>query len=59
MAEVASQQNRKKPRSPAYDDQTIENMMRYYRIGGSRYELDSLLRYIKSRGLRSDDPPLV
>lgn len=35
-----------------YDDETIENMVRYYRV---QENFDSLLRYIKNRGLRQDD----
>ena len=34
-----------------YDDQTIENMIRYYKV---EQNFDSLLRYIKSRSLRED-----
>ena len=34
-----------------YDDSTIENMVRYYKI---EENFDTLLRYIKNRGLRED-----
>ena len=34
-----------------YDDQTIENMVRYYKV---EENFDTLLRYIKSRSLRED-----
>jgi hypothetical protein len=34
-----------------YDDQTIENMVRYYRV---EENFDTLLKYIKSRGLQED-----
>jgi hypothetical protein len=34
-----------------YDDQTIENMIRYYKV---EENFDTLLRYIKSRGLQED-----
>jgi hypothetical protein len=34
-----------------YDDQTIENMVRYYKV---EENFDILLRYIKSRGLKED-----
>ena len=46
----------KKPRSPTLDDQTIENMVRYYRIDG---DYGSLLRYVKSKAIHSDDQQLV
>ena len=35
-----------------YDDQTIENMVRYYKV---EENFDTLLRYIKSRGLHQED----
>lgn len=41
----------KKNRYHIYDDQTIENMLRYYKI---EENFDTLLRYIKSRGVRED-----
>jgi hypothetical protein len=34
-----------------YDDKTIENMIRYYKV---EENFDILLRYIKSRGLQED-----
>ena len=46
----------KKPRSPTLDDQTIENMVRYYRIDG---DYGPLLRYVKSKSIRADDQQLV
>lgn len=41
----------KKHNHPVYDDQTIENMVRYYRV---EENFDTLLKYIKSRGLQED-----
>lgn len=35
-----------------YDDEKLESMVRYY---GIENNLDSLLRYIKSRGILDDD----
>jgi hypothetical protein len=34
-----------------YDDQTIENMVRYYKV---EENFDILLKYIKNRGLQED-----
>jgi len=34
-----------------YDDETIENMVRYYRV---EENFDTLLKYIKSRSLQDD-----
>jgi hypothetical protein len=34
-----------------YDDQTIENMVRYYKV---EENFDTLLKYIKNRGLQED-----
>ncbi|MEW6604342.1 MAG: hypothetical protein AB1351_06590 [Thermoproteota archaeon] len=34
-----------------YDDVTLENMVRYYKV---EENLDTLLRYIKSRSVRED-----
>ena len=34
-----------------YDDETIENMARYYKV---EENFDPLLKYIKSRGLQED-----
>ncbi|AIF83521.1 hypothetical protein NTE_01457 [Candidatus Nitrososphaera evergladensis SR1] len=55
MAQKGSEDER--TRKPAvkhrqYDDKTLENMMRYYNLG-ENYE--SLLRYIKRRGLVEGD----
>ncbi len=41
----------KKHNHHVYDDQTIENMVRYYRV---EENFDTLLKYIKSRGLQED-----
>lgn len=38
----------KKPGKPLYDDEKLENMLRYYNIEDN---FDSLLTYIKRRGL--------
>jgi hypothetical protein len=35
----------------SYDDQTIENMVRYYKV---EENFDTLLKYIKNRGLQED-----
>lgn len=54
MAQKTSGAERaKKPVRNQYDDETLENMMRYYNLG-ENYE--SLLRYIKHRGLITGDP---
>jgi hypothetical protein len=42
----------KKPVMHLYDDEKIENMVRYYKLGDN-YE--SLLRYIKRHGLVTGD----
>ena len=42
----------KKPSKPLYDDEKIENMLRYYNIEDN---FDSLLSYIKRRGLIDDE----
>jgi len=55
VAGKAGISEKKKPRSPSYDDETIENMLKYYRIGDN---YDSLLKYIKTMGLRSEDQEL-
>jgi len=41
----------KKHNHHIYDDQVIENMVRYYRV---EENFDTLLKYIKSRGLQED-----
>jgi len=41
----------KKENHHIYDDKTIENMVRYYKV---EENFDILLRYIKSRGLQED-----
>ena len=41
----------KKENRHIYDDKTIENMVRYYKV---EENFDILLRYIKSRGLQED-----
>lgn len=43
----------KKPDKNLYDDEKIENIARYYNM---RDNYDSLLRYIKRRGLVDGDP---
>lgn len=47
---------RKKPRSSSYDDTTLESMKKYYKVEDN---YDSLLKYIKTIGLRVDDQELV
>ncbi|MEM3160200.1 MAG: hypothetical protein QXJ74_05410 [Nitrososphaera sp.] len=42
----------KKPGRHLYDDEKLENMLHYYKIEDN-YE--SLLRYIKNRGIIDDD----
>lgn len=42
----------KKPGKHLYDDEKIENIARYYSLGEN---YDSLLRYIKRRGLIDED----
>lgn len=42
----------KKPSRHLYDDEKLENMLHYYKIEDN-YE--SLLRYIKNRGLVDDE----
>ena len=37
-----------------FDEKTIENMVRYYRVEEKNF--DSLLNYIKNRGLQEDKP---
>lgn len=41
----------KKNNHHIYDDQTIENMVRYYKV---EENFDTLLKYIKNRGLQED-----
>lgn len=50
MAESNSEKE-KRHHYHIYDDQTIENMVRYYKV---EENYDTLLRYIKSRGLKED-----
>lgn len=53
VAQKSSGEERaKKPVKHQYDDETLENIMRYYNLG-ENYE--SLLRYIKHRGLVGGD----
>ena len=47
----ASTEKIKKHNHHIYDDKTIENMIRYYKV---EENFDTLLRYIKSRSLRED-----
>ena len=42
----------KKTDKPLYDDEKLENMLRYYNIEDN---FDSLLNYIKRRGLINDE----
>jgi hypothetical protein len=42
----------RKPGKPLYDDEKLENMLRYYNIEDN---FDSLLNYIKRRGLIDDE----
>lgn len=42
----------KKIGKPLYDDEKLENMLRYYNIEDN---FDSLLNYIKRRGLIDDE----
>jgi hypothetical protein len=50
MAEARSEKIKKQNRH-IYDDQTIENMIRYYKV---EENFDTFLRYIKSRSLQED-----
>jgi hypothetical protein len=50
IAEARSEKA-KKHNHHIYDDQTIENMLRYYKV---EENFDTLLRYIKNRGLQED-----
>jgi hypothetical protein len=50
IADVRSEKA-KKHNHHIYDDQTIENMLRYYKV---EENFDTLLRYIKNRGLQED-----
>jgi type III secretion system FlhB-like substrate exporter len=47
----ARSEKAKKHNNHIYDDQTIENMLRYYKV---EENFDTLLKYIKSRGLQED-----
>ena len=47
----ASTERIKKQNHHIYDDKTIENMIRYYKV---EENFDTLLRYLKSRSLRED-----
>ncbi|MCI0559052.1 MAG: hypothetical protein MN733_11190 [Nitrososphaera sp.] len=47
----ASHEKSKKETS-SIDDKTIENMVRYYKVEEKNF--DSLLKYIKNRGLPAD-----
>jgi hypothetical protein len=42
----------RKPGRPLYDDEKLENMLRYYNIEDN---FESLLNYIKRRGLIDDE----
>ena len=48
---VSRSEKAKKHNHHVYDDQTIENMLRYYKV---EENFDTLLKYIKSRGLQED-----
>jgi len=50
IAEARSEKA-KKHNHHIYDDQTIENMVRYYKV---EENFDTLLKYIKNRGLQED-----
>lgn len=50
IAEARSEKA-KKHNHHMYDDQSIENMIRYYKV---EENFDTLLRYIKSRSLQED-----
>jgi hypothetical protein len=50
MEEARSEKIKKQNRH-IYDDQTIENMIRYYKV---EENFDTFLRYIKSRSLQED-----
>lgn len=54
MAEAFSENVKRHSSSShhVYDDDTLENMIRYYKIEGN---VDSLLAYIKSNRLNEDD----
>lgn len=45
---------KKSTRGPVYDDETLERMKRYYKID----DHDSLLRFIRTHGLRREDREL-
>lgn len=46
----------KKQNHHVYDDETVENMIKYY---GLHENYDSLLRFIKSNGIKEDDQQLL
>jgi hypothetical protein len=50
LAQTRSEKT-KKQNHHTHDDQTIENMIRYCKV---EENFDTLLRYIKSRGLQED-----
>lgn len=50
IAEVRYEKS-KKYNQHIYDDETIENMVRYYKL---EENFDTLLKYIKNRGLQED-----
>ena len=48
---IAHSQKVKKHHHHIYDDDTLENMLRYYKI---EENFDTLLRYLKSRSIKED-----
>ena len=48
---IAHSQKVKKHHHHVYDDDTLENMLRYYKI---EENFDTLLRYLKSRAIKED-----
>lgn len=51
IAETHSEKAKKYNHHHIYDDQTIENMLRYYKV---EENFETLLKYIKNRGLQED-----
>lgn len=51
MAKQKNESRTTKPNHDVFDDQTIESLMRYYKLDSS----DSLLRYIKKHHLTKDN----
>jgi hypothetical protein len=52
VPQKSSANERQKKSKHMYDDEKLENMARYYNLGEN---YDSLLRYIKRRGLTESD----